>query len=356
MKAIIRVDGNARIGMGHIMRCLSLAKAMKSLGFDITFLCCDSCSIIEQEGFRVISTELGEGFYVNMCDDSSRMTLLPELPQVISILENEKPYILIVDNYYATDEYLIPLGEHLPRLGVIDDFGDKDYPVDILINYHVYAINELKIVEQNRWILNGPSYCLLRDEFLKIPKRIIQPQVKRVMITMGGADPQYLTGQLINELINRLSSEIEIHVVVGPLFTHKDSLVRTYKDVNRIIFHDNPNSMAAMMFGCDLAISAGGSTLYELCATGTPSVSIIIVDNQRRLANALGRLGATLCVGELSSIGVQRVGDAVIELIQNESFRSRMSQKGQTLVDGRGAERVAKSLFDICSQWDERGI
>jgi len=307
---IIRADGNAKIGAGHLMRCLTVAEAVKNVrsatvlpdgtktgtadgteagATDVLFLCADedSAALARRYGFEtgVLNTDyrLMEAELKPMRRESVRE--IPEKIPTVKLLESmeESPehenrescawdlwikgqdHTILVDSYCVTEDYLRDLKRY-GRVFLMDDLQTKAYPVDGVINYNVFADKRIyeQLYEKNtevRLILGG-EYIPLRTQFQGLEYEA-KERVKDVLITTGGGDADNIAGQILNEIYD---PEICFHVLSGRFNPHFEELKERADSTDNIRIHHDVTDMAGLMQGCDLAVSAGGSTIYELCA------------------------------------------------------------------------------------------
>lgn len=344
LKVAIRVDGGAGIGMGHVMRCLSLAKVFKENGHEVYFFSKLSVGIdvIKSKDFSVIRLE-----------DSA---LENEVYAVTSLLMEYRIDILIVDSYNVNENYFISLRQHVDKLVYFDDENKIDIPADVIINGNLTAeYLGYRKYDDNQILLLMPEYNLIRDEFRDMPARIIKENVESVMITIGGSDSFNLTGKLLDVLLQAdRFSNLEFNILVGSGFTDVDELIELSKIHTRIRLFSNQgvniyteirySSVVDLMINSDVAISAGGSTLYEFAACGTPTLAFILAENQRFLVEKMAELGYVINLGWHDELDEKIVVDGLQLLINDYGKRIAMSRKGQSLVDARGAERIARVL------------
>lgn len=342
---VIRADGNAQIGAGHVMRCLSVAGALaEHLGTaeKICFFCADeqSARLVESNGFtaRVLGTD-----YKDM---ESELPLWGKLLAEMDSL-HQGNHVILVDSYQTTDDYL----KNLKKFGMVmmlDDMQEHTYPVDIVINYNVNADEEcyrkLYRGTSTRFFL-GCKYAPLRKQFMNRNYQI-RPEVKDVLITTGGGDIDNIAGEMVR-LIYR--EGIRFHVISGrynPHLAELKKLETTLKGVQ--IYHDVAD-MAALMEKCDIAVTAGGSTLYELAGMGIPFLCFSYVRNQEELAKSMGEKGAGVFLGAWH-LDRKAVEDSLQlsfdELCNNIQGRKACWTKGHEMVDGKGAFRIAALMSE----------
>ena len=354
MEVIFRADANHIIGMGHIMRCLSIADAFASAGYSISFVIADDTVeiLIKSRGYEVLVLN----------SDYTRM-------------EEEKwpstaPDILIADSYFVTAKYLANLHDMVNtggKLVYIDDVYSFPYPVDILVDYNAYATPDIydnlytgASVDKPQMIL-GPTYAPLRSMFRSVPYRKQNKVVKDVLITTGGSDELHLALAILQSLLHHQNDARRYHFILGAMNTDKDEIRRLARD--NIVLHENVGDMKSLICSCDLSISAAGSTLYEICACGVPLITYSLADNQIPGAQAFERLGLGINVGDLrnpesinsnlvmsgtlDSSAIERILMATDELSLDYNRRIEMSSKMQSMIDGYGADRMVKKIMEL---------
>ncbi len=345
-----RVDGSTSIGMGHITRCLSLAKEFKSNNYKVYFISKydKGTYVIRNNGFEVIklknnSSKSVKGFYYG-----DKRDLEYEVKEIIKAIKLYNIQLLIVDSYNVTEKYFLELKNNINKLGYIDDINKFTYPVDILINGNIYGeIMDYKKYFSNEIMLLGSRYNLIRDEFKNLPNKKINKEIKDVMITTGGSDPYNITTNIINMFSDtKQLNDVRLHTVVGRGFTNKKELKVLANKNNNIILYEDVKYMSKIMLKCDLAISSGGSTLYELCSTGTPTITFIIADNQINNVEYMKRRGYMDTLGWYSDITKENL----LKMINNlYGYKKRftLSKKTRNLVDGNGTKRIVKEVSKV---------
>lgn len=347
MKVLFRADGNPSIGAGHVMRCLSIADAAMDKGVESIFVTAgdEFANIIENRGFRHIV--LGSD-YRNMDD---------ELPKVVQIIDDEQPVALIMDSYYVTESYLRSLKQALnavgSRLVYIDDILSFPYLCDTLINYNIYADEEAYKVLYNGYstpdMLLGTAYAPLRSEFRSAvgKKPVRADRGRQILVSTGGADFEHLMIELVREA-KRQDTDQVFHFVVGAANEDRDLIVSEAAGESNLILHENVTNMSELMLSCNAAISAAGSTLYELCACRVPTVTYILADNQIPGARGFEQRGIMKCAGDIRETGAvelsARLIDMALELCNNEGECALIAERQGSVVDGKGAEKIIEKL------------
>lgn len=334
----IRADGNTSIGTGHVMRTLSIAQAAVRCGISCTFITADRKmeSMISENGFPLI------------CLNTEWNNLDCETALMEELILRRDIKTLIIDSYFVTADYLLRLNK-LTHTAYLDDLNAFHYPCDTLINYNLYASH---IDYTSRYaatdLLLGPSYAPLRMEFQKLPGRKVNRMMQSVLVTTGGADPSNLAGQLVSMAKQDPSlSDLTYHIVAGKFNQHRSELESLSNREPGVVLHKNASDMARLMLDCDAAISAGGSTVYELLATGTPSIILCYADNQERLLASLD--DSIMYNAGDARTSFDRCAATVLQHLRSfrSSFKLRhaLSLECQKLVDGLGADRIVKSLL-----------
>lgn len=328
---LIRADANEVIGTGHVMRCLSIAHAFADRGEEIKFVTADhkGDSLIHSRGFDTLCLESD---YNNMDSED-----------IVSVVGEYKPELLIIDSYYVSKGYFDRV-QRLCRIAYIDDINEAVWDADFLIDYNIFGnvIDYSGYVNTRTSLMLGPKFAPLRSEFKNVPKHIIKP-VTDVMISAGGSDPEKITERIM-ERICPLWKDICFHFVVGALNPRLDNIKSLLE--SNMVLHINEQKMSELMQNCDMAISAAGSTLYELCACGTPTITYTLADNQLLAAEEFERQELMINAGDCrnNAAFIENLNKKLDYYAGNIEKRKIVSEKMQLLVDGYGAERIVERL------------
>lgn len=331
---LFRVDGNPRVGSGHIMRCLSLADAFRDEGQTVVFVTADNCfqSVIRERGYEhvILNTK-----YDHMED---------ELPELLLLFQKVRPSFVLLDSYFVTPDYMTIIQRERP-LVYIDDLNVFDYPADLVVNYMLYG-DKLSYPQNKRYLL-GPQYAPLRKEFRNIPARRSTDQVKNVLLSTGGADPEHAALKCVQYLLSQAEFNIVYHVVLGAMNQDASEIESISAGCTHIVLHRRISDMHSLMQQCDAAVSAGGTTLFELCACGLPTVTYVLADNQIMSASAFEEARLMLNAGDIRKNRhfAERFFECLERLVRDQSLRQYLADRMQTLVDGNGAIRLAKSIL-----------
>lgn len=326
----VRADGNNKIGMGHMMRCMAIAREIVKKGEKVTFLLADDspAETLEDAGFSYIV------LHTDYTDMESEKESLEKLP-----LKDTK---FLVDSYFVTNTYFQMLKEY-GIVFYIDDVAKFDYHVDCVINGNIYGD---KLEYNAPLVLGGYRYAPIRSEFLEAREHCTP---RNLLITTGGSDPYFLTESILKRLLEdtQLSRE-SMDVVCGKFSDSYEKLLEMTKDMPSITIHKNVSNMWELMQRAKVAVTAGGTTMTELSAMGIPMVCFSFVDNQDRIVDTFLKEGYVYYGGfyqEKKEILVEEVVASLKELVTKETLRKEYAEKLQKLVDGKGSQRIAEAIL-----------
>ena len=334
MKALILSDATYQGGSGHLMRALALAQGLKEAGGEAVFLSyCESEALlgrIKKEGFRIYASERPTG-----------------IETAKDILRKESPGWAVLDGYSFASDFQKEIKDMGLRLLVVDDFAHLEhYHADIILNQNYGAETFKYDAEPYTRILAGTKYVLLRKEFLKYRghKRAIPDIAKKLLITLGGADPGNHTLKVMRA-VNLIERPLRVKVVVGASNPNFDSIkTKAGRGRHKIEILKGVEDMAPLMAWADVAVSAGGTTVWELAFMGVPSLLCIIADNQENSVNALSEGGVFASLGWLKDRTEKETASALEAVIKGKPLRQKMHEKANALVDGKGVYRVISEM------------
>jgi UDP-2,4-diacetamido-2,4,6-trideoxy-beta-L-altropyranose hydrolase len=335
----VAADCGTRIGTGHVMRCLALAQAWKRGGGDAaTFLIPEGSPAIEQK----------------IVHEGSRIEVLSnnEFPQsAVTHLLTGDPGIVVLDGYGFSSREQLRLRDAEIRFLVVDDYGHaEDYPANWILNQNPHASPEMyPHRSREARLLLGPSYALLRREFLPWLswKRSIAAIANKILITIGGSDPDNLSLRILESLPLLDRPDLEVTLAVGAGNPHLQQLRTAAQQSScRVNLVVNAPDMPALMAWADVAISGAGGTSYELCFMGLPSLLFVVAENQRTVADQLSKLLCTIHAGWAKDFFPEHFARSLRQLLDSQEHRLTLSTHGRELVDGLGAERVRSSLLN----------
>jgi len=329
-----RVDMNETIATGHMMRCLSIADAARAMGISSAFIIADdsAVSLLQSRNYPYIVLHS----LWNKMDD--------ELGKMIVLIHKHNIEKLIIDSYYVTKLYLEALTNET-ETWYIDDINAFHYPVNGIICYANYW-RKFKYNESytGTELLLGTEYVPLRREFTSLPSKKINKKIEHILILSGGSDEYNIIGKLLESLKGK--SYTVIDAICGRFNPRYDEMTAEFHDNLKIHIHRSLPDINLYMKTADLAISAGGTTLYELCACGTPTISYSLADNQLDNVWQFDTDGVIKYAGDVRT---DDVATKVIELIKQydiDEVRKQFSVKMQKIVDGNGAKRIVERIMN----------
>lgn len=363
MKVVFRADASDQIGSGHVMRCLTLADALTKAGCDCQFISRNHkgnmadfiqakgylCHLLEPDSEQNEIAVTSSQSSVLQHADWLGVTWNLDAGQTAALLATIKPEWLVVDHYALDHNWEQALQPYYHQLMVIDDLADRQHlNADILLDQTLGRKDSdyRSLVNTATKLLLGSEYALLRPEFAiwrdSSLKRRETPELKNILINLGGVDNDNVTGDILNALTaSKLPVDCEITVVMGSKAPHLASVQQQVQasDLNiRVV--SGVSNMAELMTNADFAIGAAGSTSWERCCLGLPAVMVVLAQNQQMTANQLSKIGAC----EIVSVGV--LEHELPQVMQNLSgaILKSMSIKAQAVCTGDGAERIARAI------------
>ena len=329
----IRADMNEKIATGHVMRCLSVADALRSRGVQVMFVCADDdpVSLVNERGFEV--HVLG----TNWQDMNS------ELPALKQFLAQVDAKLLLVDSYQVNADYFKALRKVI-KTAYIDDLNDKIYDLDMLISYGIYADEGMiKNMYPRSVCLTGPAYAPLNKAYLECEPKVIKEKAENILILSGGSDP---AGAIKKLLAKCIALELkDIRVIMGRYHKDREELIKTYASDSRVRIDEPVPGLKEHICKADIVLTAGGSTMYEICACGTPAVSYSLADNQNGNVRGFEKEGLIPFAGSIEDPHMpDMAAELIAKLIDDHKKRKSISGKMQNTVDGKGADRIAEAL------------
>lgn len=337
-----RVDMNPKIATGHMMRCLSIADEVRAYGGDVTFISADEYpkELCYARGYDVIVL------------DSDWNDMESELPKLMNIIEIYDIRTLLVDSYQVTQEYFKRLQEQV-EVTYLDDLDKFAYPVERLICYANYwrLLSYAKKMDNTEKYL-GTEYVPLRKAFQNCSKKVIADKIQNILLLSGGTDSY----GIIKRMIECFKDERNVRFVTicGRFYEGFEELKDKYREYPNLVFYKNVSNLEKYMKEADLAISAGGTTLYELCAVGTPTISYSFADNQLANVKQFARDKVIDYAGDVRDTDIfENTWELYLKYKTDYNLRIEKSAKMQLMVDGKGSARIAERLLHYARRLSE---
>lgn len=360
LRIAFRCDASAEIGTGHLMRCLVLADALAAHEANCTFVCRPFSTallrMVEQRGHRLHClappAQHGalEGYErwmgAKAADDAA---------ETAAAIGDAAADWLVADHYAIGASWCRVLGSRTKRIMVIDDLADRLLACDLLLDQNLgrSVADYAQLVPAGTEILAGPNHALLAPGFAELREASLQRReglaLRQVLVTMGGADQDDATSWVLDALAKHCADAgLEVTVIMGAAAPHVERVRYRAADMpmpTRVLV--GVGDMASVMAATDLAIGAAGSTSWERCCLGVPTVMFVLADNQRRIALALERAGAALLV-DRAQPGAEGIFAQHMRSLREQPHRLHaLSAAAAAIADGRGAERVAQRMLNL---------
>lgn len=342
-RLLVRADAYPLIGVGHVMRCLALGQYWQDMGGSASLIACRLADGIrdrlEAEGIETIVTDAEIGSAA-------------DLEATVEAARSRQVRWVVLDGYRFRVEHQRMLRQAGLGVLAIDDNAEMEqFECELVVNQNIHASPELYAgrCSPETELLLGTRYVLLRREFRRLgdkrEARRIPEQVDRILVTLGGGDPDNVTGRVMRALASLGASELAVDVIAGGANPHYDQLAELAQSLpGRFDLVRNATDMPQRIARADLAVTAGGSTCWEMAYLGLPNVVVVLADNQRACAAALDAQGCSVNLGWHEDCDEARIAEASADLVGDPKRRAEMSHAGMGLVDGEGVERVTRRV------------
>ena len=325
------------------MRCLTIADALGEYvsSREIRFVCADgqSAELVQSRGYEAYILESDPQ------DMEAELSAWSHIPEV-----NKNTTVIIADSYYVTKRYLQELRQY-GTVTLLDDMGEECFAVDRIINYNAFADRERYerlYRDSGTELILGSKYVPVRPQFRGKTYRI-REKVKEILITTGGGDIDNIAGQILRRLDEGVREKLNYHLIIGNFSPHFAEMEALERQSANLRLHHKVQHMADLMSQCDLAVTAGGSPVDELAAVGVPFICFSYAENQEKITEYLHREGIAFSAGayhmEPEAV-LEQIAAQTNELIRDRNKRNTCYEKERALIDGLGAERLAKLLTE----------
>ena len=341
MNVVFRVDAATSIGAGHLVRCITLAQAIRRRGTQIRFICRDSPD-------KIFDQILGDKFEVMDLPmvPNQIISQLQDAQETIQAMNGVVPDWLIVDSYALDMTWESMLRPYAGKLMVIDDRANRKHDCDLLLDQNYSLADSDRYA---RWVpphcqmMLGPQYALLPEKFRIARDRQIKKkgQLNKLLIFFTAGNDQHETLKAMCGVAQFGKAE-RVDVVIGAANEDKkaiEAMCRQY----RWGYHCQVDYMHELLANADLAIGAGGISNWERCALGVPALVTVLAENQAAIANDLANAGVIINMGKCDEMHLD--GYARQLTFMTEKLLRSMSEKARNLVDGLGPNRVAQHIY-----------
>lgn len=328
MKQIVFcLEANARIGTGHLMRCMTIADELDQKKYHIYFICGKLTHIMQ-----AFIDDKGYKFSI---EDNEK--------NILKILENIKPDYLIIDHYGIDSRFEIKARPYSKQIIVVDDMADRFHNCDFLLDQGPLRTKD----DYKPWVnpecqlLLGSDYVLIKPDFRRLRKSCITSWEKG-FISFGGSDPDNITLKILKALDRDLNMKnIKWTIIAGVANQNWHSLKNfTNQTQMEITLIKQTNQIATLMSNHDFAFGAAGTMAWERACIGLPSITFSIADNQKFGIEVIRQfdLGETLDVSEIAT------NKLMIAMKRLKHQAKNYLNRNQAMVDGLGVERLMRTL------------
>ncbi len=321
-------ESGPRVGLGHLSRCLAIARAAIAEGGRASFLLAGEAP--------------APALWPDVAVRVERVPWAEDVAAAMAVLRRLEPDSIVVDSYAASPALYAALSPLGPVVAV-DDLADRPLPVDVVVNGSIAAETLPYDRGSGAAFLLGARYALIDPEFAGDPSPRRGP-IQRALICLGGSR-QPAAARAAVHAASRSLGGCELGVVTGPFADESLETEIAGSLRGRVVFHRARLGLSRLMREADVAISGAGVTLYELAATATPSVMILVAPNQRPNFDAFARAGAAIPAGSADDADLAESVEAALgRLAADDELRRAVGARGRALVDGRGAARVVEAI------------
>jgi UDP-2,4-diacetamido-2,4,6-trideoxy-beta-L-altropyranose hydrolase len=339
---LLRADASTTMGTGHVMRCLALAQTWQDAGGQAVFVTAGVSPALQE---RLLS----EGIAVEL--ESVEPGSLADARRTVEVARQLASSWVVLDGYHFSSEFQRQIKDAGLRLLVIDDYGHAGhYWADLVLNQNLTAQEgQYERRELYTRLLLGTRYALLRREFQSYRgwRRQTPAVARRVLVTLGGSDPDNATLTVVRTLGRLRLEGLEVVVVLGGANPHREAVAAAAKESPATMeVRCNVTTMAELMAWADVAIAAGGSTTWERALLGLPSLVFVLAENQREIAEACGSAGLGWNLGCPGAMPPEQLAAILKCFLTDAATRKMMENRGVSLIDGLGAIRVRTVLSE----------
>lgn len=369
MKVVFRADASIQIGTGHVMRCMTLANELTRQGHECFFVCRDHTGhlgdFISSNGHKLAllpTANYDNSYNSNRHENYETwlgVTWQEDARQTIQAISTFNLDWLVVDHYALDWKWEKALASTVSKIMVIDDLANRKHDCDLLLDQNLGRAKSDydDLLSMNCQRLIGPQYALLRPEFAMFReqslKRRQQPELKRILISLGGVDKNNVTPKVLDALEkSALPISTELDIIMGGTSPHLEEVRQQTANLPfKSTLSVNVKDMAERMCLADIAIGAAGSTSWERCCLGLPSLLVILAENQIAGAKALVNSGSASMIDDQTNI--RSLLPSLMMTMFDFSQLKRMSEKASDITDGNGVFRTVQMIRDLTGVIDD---
>jgi UDP-2,4-diacetamido-2,4,6-trideoxy-beta-L-altropyranose hydrolase len=320
-----------------------LIKQIQDRGFSVSSIECRSPTATLEGSEEVINSRIQKPTCLNERFDAE---------QTIAAVTGQYFDWIVVDHYDLSEDWEVAVKPICSRLMVIDDLANRIHNCDLLLDQNYYKNSDRRyqdLLPTHCVCLLGPNYVLLRQEFINAKKNLHlrTGDVRRVLVFFGGSDPTNETKKILIALKQMDLDRIEVDIVVGSANPHRHVIRNMCNEIKGVNYYCDVSNMAELILRADIGIGAGGSSIWERCYLGLPSITSVVAFNQLKTTEDVASLGAIDYLGSAEMLGPENYTAAFLKLIVNPAYLKSMSTVGVNLVSGVGTSAVVDVMRKI---------
>lgn len=351
LRVLIRTDGSAAIGAGHLSRCLSLGTALREAGSDVVFACAEPSAVSEEmcrtRGFRPIALGSGPARRTHSEGTTPAAIQSEDAQECKALAAGGMFDWAIVDHYGLDAAWERQMRPACRQILAIDDLANRPHDCDVLIDQNLREDGGLAYdprLPRGCERLLGPRFALLDGSFAAARSALDDQPRDRILVSFGGGDPHAMTQPVVRALRRTCAEWQSIDVVVGPMQADGPS-ASALEGIPGVTVHHATREMAKLMSNARLFVGAGGTTSWERCCVGLPGVVVSVADNQVGPCTALEEAGSHVYLGSVPGVEPDAIAGAAAAVLASPIWAERLARRSFELVDGLGTERVVRRML-----------
>ncbi|KAB2952944.1 UDP-2,4-diacetamido-2,4,6-trideoxy-beta-L-altropyranose hydrolase [Heliorestis acidaminivorans] len=357
----IRVDASYEIGSGHVMRCVTLAKAFMLKGAKVLFICRNLQGnmnfYIREQGLEVLELPQASlqiynnidvndsGIHCEILSTTQEQDALQTCEIILNNISQVPIDLMIVDHYGLDGIWQKKIRCIAKKVMVIDDLANRKHNCNFLLDQNYYVDIHKRyvgLVDKDSFLMLGPQYALLREEFFEQRNAVSIDDIenKRILVFFGSSDPTNETYKVLSSIQSMNLNDLAIDVIVGKININKNDIKTMADSMRNVNYYCQISNMNEVLSNADVAVCASGSFTWERYCLGIPGIIISVADNQKQLARDLTTLEIDTYLGHSNEVTTHLITVAIEEIISNPTSILKARNKAYSIVDGNGVNRV----------------
>lgn len=328
----IRANAGPQTGYGHVIRCIALAEGFREKGYSVQFITNGDHTAIKRSGFNALKTLWLEN--APLCAENDL--------ECLKINGHTGGSMIVIDSYQCSSAYVTAMKRIFDRVVLLDDLGHLIGGADVIINHNIYG-QQIDYPSSCVTVLAGSQYALVRQSFSGYHNKVqLDTRVENVLVIMGGSDIRQLSLRVLDTLKESFP-DLNYRLVIGQGSSIDPSKITG----SQVHVYREPENLAALMATSDIAVTAAGSTVYELATIGVPSLMIQVADNQSRIIQGMAQNQLMYSLGAYDRLKETELVAGFRTLLNDAVLRQSMRNRCRLAYDGKGAIRCADALIRL---------